>query len=48
LDQARYGLESGLYKFAHTDHGWELFHSPFPQTATPQSPIAGRTNQSPR
>ena len=48
LDQARYGLESGLYEFAHTNHGWELFHSPLPQTAAPQAPIAGRTNQSPR
>ena len=27
LDQARYGLQSGVYSFASTDHGWELYRS---------------------
>jgi hypothetical protein len=30
LDQARYGLQSGLYSFTSTDHGWELYHSTLP------------------
>ena len=30
LDQARYGLQSGLYSFASTDHGWELYRSELP------------------
>jgi hypothetical protein len=30
LDQARYGLQSGLYTFTSTDHGWELFRSELP------------------
>ena len=27
LDQAEYGLQSGLYTFTSTDHGWELYRS---------------------
>ena len=30
LDQARYGLPSGRYSFASTDHGWELYRSKLP------------------
>ena len=30
LDQARYGLQSGLYSFTSTDHGWELYRSKLP------------------
>jgi hypothetical protein len=30
LDQARYGLQSGLYTFTSTDHGWELYRSELP------------------
>ncbi len=26
LEQARYGLQSGLYTFTSTDQGWELYH----------------------
>lgn len=48
LDQVQYGLETGVYKFTHTNHGWELYHSPFPQSVTPQAPIAARTSVSPR
>ena len=25
MDQARYGLTSGVYSFTGTDHGWELY-----------------------
>ena len=35
MDQARYGLQSGLYTFTRTDHGWELYRSEFPQTTAP-------------
>ena len=28
---ARYGLEPGLYTFANTDHGWELYHGEIAQ-----------------
>ena len=38
LGQAEYGLEPGLYKFARTDHGWELFHSDLPQATAPSLP----------
>lgn len=31
LDQARYGLQSGLYSFTSTNHGWELFRSELPR-----------------
>ncbi len=30
LGQARYGLQSGLYTFTSTDHGWELYRSELP------------------
>ncbi|MGD0900591.1 MAG: hypothetical protein ABR915_22385 [Thermoguttaceae bacterium] len=40
LDQARYGLQSGLYTFARTEHGWELYRTEFPQTAAPPPPAA--------
>jgi hypothetical protein len=40
LDQTRYGLQSGVYTFARTDHGWELYRSDFPQSVAPQAPIA--------
>jgi len=30
LAQARYGLQSGLYSFTSTDHGWELYRSEYP------------------
>ena len=50
LDQARYGLQSGVYTFARTDHGWELYRSEFPQTVAPQPPppMAAPTNPSPQ
>jgi hypothetical protein len=38
LDQARYGLQSGLYTFTRTDHGWELYRTEFPQAATAAPP----------
>lgn len=30
LDQAQYGLQSGLYSFGSTDHGWELYRTELP------------------
>ena len=30
LGQAEYGLQSGLYSFTSTDHGWELYRSELP------------------
>jgi hypothetical protein len=27
LNQAEYGLQSGLYTFTSTDHGWELYRT---------------------
>ena len=30
MDQTRYGLQSGVYKFASTDHGWDLYRSNVP------------------
>jgi len=36
--QARYGLESGLYTFTSTDHGWELFQTPLPQPGPMMAP----------
>ena len=38
LGQAQYGLQSGLYSFTSTDHGWELYRSEFPQTVAPPPP----------
>ena len=46
LEEARYGLHSGVYRFTHTDHGWELYHSDFPQTAAPQPTTEAPTNPS--
>jgi hypothetical protein len=40
LDQARYGLNSGVYTFGRTDHGWELYRSDLPQAIGPPAPIA--------
>jgi len=36
LDEARYGLQSGLYSFTSTNRGWELYRGEFPQTVAPQ------------
>jgi hypothetical protein len=36
--QARYGLESGLYTFTSTDHGWELFQQPLSQSGPAMAP----------
>jgi hypothetical protein len=44
MDQAKYGLQSGVYTFANTNHGWELFRSDFPQTGAPLPPSAAPTN----
>ena len=33
LSQAQYGLQSGLYSFKSTDHGWELYRSDLPRAA---------------
>jgi hypothetical protein len=30
LSQVQYGLQSGLYTFASTDQGWELYRSDSP------------------
>ena len=30
MEQAQYGLRSGLYSFTSTDHGWELYRSELP------------------
>jgi hypothetical protein len=46
LDQTRYGLQSGVYKFARTDHGWELYRSQVPQTVATKPPT--QTNPSPQ
>jgi hypothetical protein len=40
LGQAQYGLQSGVYTFALTDHGWELYRSDFPTVATLPPPAA--------
>ena len=48
LDQARYGLQSGVYTFTRTDHGWELYRSDFQQAAAPQPPKAAPANPSPQ
>ncbi len=47
-DPTRYGLQSGLYTFARTDGGLELYHSAFPKTVAPQPPKAVPTNPSPQ
>jgi hypothetical protein len=49
----RYGLEPGLYTFAMTDHGWELYHGDLVQSASPGAsanplpPAAPPTNPMP-
>jgi hypothetical protein len=30
LEQAQYGLHSGMYSFTSTDHGWDLYRSELP------------------
>lgn len=45
---ARYGLEPGMYTFAHTDHGWELYHGEVPQpSAAPTPPSLPPANPAP-
>ena len=45
MDQAEYGLQPGVYTFARTDHGWELYHGDFPPTpATTSPPTAAPMN----
>jgi len=48
LDQARYGLQSGVYTFTRTDAGWELYRTEFPQMAAPPPPMAAPANPSPQ
>ena len=44
--EARYGLEPGVYSFAFTEHGWELYRKPLvvqsdaaaPANPTPSNP----------
>jgi hypothetical protein len=48
LDQTRYGLQSGVYTFAGTDQGWELYRGEFPQVVATQPPKAAPTNPSPQ
>ena len=38
LGEARYGLETGLYTFASTDHGWELYRGEVAQPNVVQTP----------
>jgi hypothetical protein len=40
---ARYGLESGLYTFGSSDHGWELYHKPLVDSV----PLGGSLNPTP-
>ena len=46
LAPTRYGLQAGLYTFARTDGGLELYHSEFPKMAAPQPPKAAPTKPS--
>lgn len=52
LEQVQYGLQSGVYTFAVTDQGLELYRSEFPKTVAPkvapQPPTAAPTNPSPK
>ncbi len=34
LGMARYSLQTGVYRFAMTDRGWELYNEPLPRPAT--------------
>jgi hypothetical protein len=45
--QARYGLQTGMYSFSVTDHGWELYRGPLVQTSgsAPISPPPSRDVQ---
>ena len=36
--EARYGLEPGLYSFANTDHGWELYRGALAQPSVAPAP----------
>ncbi len=40
---ARYGLESGLYTFGNSDHGWELYRTALVDSA----PVGGSLNPTP-
>ena len=40
LDEVQYWLPSGVYTFACTDHGWDLFRSELPRTVASQPPMA--------
>jgi hypothetical protein len=40
LEDARYGLQTGVYTFARTKNGWELYRSDVQQSAAPQPPKA--------
>jgi hypothetical protein len=44
LDQARYGLQSGVYTFGRTDRGVELYRSEFAQTGPPPPAPAAPVN----
>lgn len=46
LEDATYELHSGVYKFAHTDYGWELYRSELPQTTAPEPPKEAPTDPS--
>jgi hypothetical protein len=48
MDQMRYSLRSGVYKFASTDHGWDLYRSEVPQTVATKPPMPMQTNPSPK
>ena len=48
LDQTQYGLTSGVYTFARTDHGVELYRTEFTQAAAPQPPKECHRHQSQR
>jgi hypothetical protein len=41
--EARYGLESGVYTFGNSDHGWELYHKAMVESA----PVEGLSNPTP-
>ncbi|MGA2798817.1 MAG: hypothetical protein ABSE63_14650, partial [Thermoguttaceae bacterium] len=40
---AQYGLDSGVYTFGSSDHGWELYHSALVDSA----PLGGSLNPTP-